>query len=473
MTKDENLTDFISLGLPKLLTDSLTAAGFDTPTKIQSQAIPKLLEGRDMLGIAQTGSGKSAAFGLPILAGIAQLEGRPRPMTTRALILAPTRELAVQIEENIRKFAGSKMKLDTVLVLGGVSRYHQVQKIARGVDVVVATPGRLKDLLDDNKIRLNETRWLVLDEADRMLDMGFIAPVKAIAKAIGLRRQTMLFSATMAAEIEDLSKGLLKDPVKVEAAPQGSTVVKIDQRVILSGSKAKRYVLNGLLDDEKEGMNRVIVFARTKHGADRVTKNLDLDGYEAAAIHGNKSQNARQAALKGFSSGNVRILVATDIAARGIDVPGITHVINYDLPDDPENYVHRIGRTGRNGAEGIAITLCDGTEKSKLRDVERLIRRTLPVSGDLNLVEEAPLPRGARNTPGAPSARTPRNPKANGARRFNTPRPGGERTKQGEGKPAAVSVRPASAKPEGAKSGKPRWTKGQRDASKPKRAANV
>jgi ATP-dependent RNA helicase RhlE len=448
ITKERILTDFTSLGLPQSLIDSLKVTGFETPTKIQAQAIPKLLEGRDMMGIAQTGSGKTAAFGLPILAGLQELTGRPRPMTTRALILAPTRELAVQIEENIRKFAGSKMKLDTVLVLGGVSRYHQVQKIAKGVDIVVATPGRLKDLLDDNKIRLNETRWLVLDEADRMLDMGFIAPVKAIAKAIGLRRQTMLFSATMAAEVEELAKGLLKDPVRVEAAPQGSTVVKIDQRVILSGSKAKRGVLNNLLGDEKEGMERVIVFARTKHGADRVTKNLAIDGHEAAAIHGNKSQNARQSALKGFSNGSVRILVATDIAARGIDVPGITHVVNYDLPDDPENYVHRIGRTGRNGAEGIAITLCDGTERGKLRDVERLIRRTLPLSGDLNLVEEtvAAAPRGQRTNAGAPGGlRTARNPKPN-PRKFNTPRPGGERGKGGSPRDANAP-REASAGP--------------------------
>ena len=272
--KDFTLSDFTSLGLPQVLVDSLAANGFSEPTKIQSQAIPKLLEGRDMLGIAQTGSGKTAAFGLPILAGILQLTGRPRPMTTRALILAPTRELAVQIDEHLRKFAGSKTQLTTVLVLGGVSRHSQVQKIARGVDVVVATPGRLKDLLDDGKLRLNETRWLVLDEADRMLDMGFIAPVKHIAKAIGPRRQTMLFSATMAPEIADLAKGLLNDPARVEAAPQGSTVVKIDQRVILSGSKAKRGVLNELLASETEKMERVIIFSRTKHGADRVAKNL-------------------------------------------------------------------------------------------------------------------------------------------------------------------------------------------------------
>jgi len=272
----------------------------------------------------------------------------------------------------------------------------------------------------------------------------------------------------MAAEVEDLAKSLLKEPIKVEAAPQGSTVVKIDQRVIMSGSKAKRGVLNDLLGDEAEGMERVIVFARTKHGADRVAKNLAIDGHDAAAIHGNKSQNARQAALKGFASGSVRILVATDIAARGIDVQGISHVVNYDLPDDPENYVHRIGRTGRNGASGIAITLCDGTEKSKLRDVERLIRRTLPVSGDLNLVEEAAPPRQQRNTAGAPGGvRTTRNPKSKSPRKFNTPRPGGERSKTGDGKPQ--STRPAGSKPAGAKAGKPRWNKGQRDAGRARR----
>jgi ATP-dependent RNA helicase RhlE len=414
------LNDFISLGLPTILTDSLTAHGFTEPTKIQSQAIPKLLEGKDMMGIAQTGSGKTAAFGLPILAGILTLTGRPRPLTTRALILAPTRELAVQIDEAIRKFAGSKMKLDTVLLLGGVSRYHQVKRLEKGVDIVVATPGRLKDLMDDGKIRLNETRWLVLDEADRMLDMGFIAPVRAVVKAIGIKRHTMMFSATMAPEVADLAKSLLQDPVRVDASVAGSTVVKIDQRVILSGAKAKRGVLNELLSSETENMERVIIFSRTKHGADRVAKNLEIDGHKAAAIHGNKSQNARQAALKGFATGDVRILVATDIAARGIDVPGISHVVNYELPDDPENYVHRIGRTARNGASGFAITLCDGTERGKLRDVERLIRRTLPYTGDLHLandtgVVEAPRsaykkPSGGR--PGPRSAKSPRAPQA-------------------------------------------------------------
>ena len=383
--KDYLLTQsFSELGLSAQLVSALTAAGFDTPTPIQQKAIPPQLARRDIMGIAQTGSGKTAAFGLPIIAGIAELSGRANPLTTRALILAPTRELAVQIDEVLRKLSGNK--LSTVLVLGGMSRANQVNKIAKGVDVVVATPGRLKDLIDDRKLRLNETRWLVLDEADRMLDMGFIGAVKQIAAAIGPRRQTALFSATMAPEIAELAKSLLSDPVRVEASLPATTVGTLDQRVIMSGSKAKRGVLNELLADP--ALARVIIFSRTKHGADRVTKNLAIDGHAAAAIHGNKSQNARQAALKSFATGQNRILVATDIAARGIDVPGITHVINYELPDDAENYVHRIGRTARNGASGFAITLCDGTERSKLRDVERLIRRTLPVSGDLNLANE-------------------------------------------------------------------------------------
>ncbi len=406
-----NHTTFSTMGLPAQIVSALTAAGFTTPTAIQAKAIPPQLENRDILGIAQTGSGKTAAFGLPILAGIAALKGRPNPMTTRALILAPTRELAVQIDEVLHKLS-TGMRLTTVLVLGGVSRNAQIQKIARGVDVVIATPGRLTDLLQDRKIRLNETRWLVLDEADRMLDMGFIAPVKQIAAAIGPRRQTALFSATMAKEVAELAKGLLNEPIRVEAQPPATTVGTLDQRVILTGSKQKRDELNTLLADA--ALERVIIFSRTKHGADRVAKNLAIDGHEAAAIHGNKSQNARQAALKGFASGKVRILVATDIAARGIDVPNITHVINYELPDDAENYVHRIGRTARNGASGFAITLCDGTERSKLRDVERLIRRTLPTTGEIResagLQPKTKVPhRGQGPRPAGETPRKPRN----------------------------------------------------------------
>ncbi|MEO6013207.1 MAG: DEAD/DEAH box helicase [Devosia sp.] len=429
---------------------ALDKAEFITPTPIQAKAIPPQLQGRDILGIAQTGSGKTAAFGLPIIAGIAELKGRPNPMTTRALILAPTRELAVQIEEVLQKLSMG-MRLQTVLVLGGVSRNAQIVKIARGVDVVIATPGRLQDLIDDRKIKLNETRWLVLDEADRMLDMGFIIPVRKIAAAIGPRRQTALFSATMAKEIADLAGSLLNDPVRVEATPPATTVTTIDQRVIMAGSKQKRDELNKLLADP--ALERVIIFSRTKHGADKVTKNLSIDGHEAAAIHGNKSQNARQAALKGFSSGKVRILVATDIAARGIDVPNITHVINYELPDDAENYVHRIGRTARNGASGFAITLCDGTERGKLRDVERLIRRTLPVSGELKGAEAklADAPKGHRGQGARPDSnagkrsdghKTDGRPQRNAGRHFSGAKKAAIVDARGEHKPRQQKAAP-------------------------------
>ncbi|HZY68545.1 MAG TPA: DEAD/DEAH box helicase [Devosia sp.] len=435
-----NHSTFTTLGLPAPILAALDKAGFTTPTAIQAKAIPPQLQRRDILGIAQTGSGKTAAFGLPILAGIAELTGRPNPMTTRALILAPTRELAVQIDEVLQKLAGGR--LSTVLVLGGTSRNAQVQKIARGVDVVIATPGRLMDLIDDKKIRLNETRWLVLDEADRMLDMGFIHPVRKIAAAIGPRRQTALFSATMAKEVAELAQGLLNEPVRVEAQPPATTVGTIDQRVILSGSKQKRQELNTLLADP--ALSRVIIFSRTKHGADRVAKNLAIDGHEAAAIHGNKSQNARQAALKGFASGAVRILVATDIAARGIDVPNITHVINYELPDDAENYVHRIGRTGRNGASGVAITLCDGTERGKLRDVERLIRRTLPTTGEIKEpAGTAPAAKPAHRGQGPKPDGRPQGqrPQRNAGRHFSGAKKAAIADKRGGGKPQRSGTR--------------------------------
>jgi ATP-dependent RNA helicase RhlE len=395
---------FSELGLSARLVSALAKAGMTIPTPIQRKAIGPQLQGRDIMGIAQTGSGKTAAFGLPLLSGLAELKDRPRPLTTRALILAPTRELAVQIEQVLRSLSAG-MTLSTVLVLGGMSRHAQVTKIARGVDVVIATPGRLKDLIDDKKLKLNETRWLILDEADRMLDMGFIVPVKAIAAAIGPRRQTAMFSATMGDDVAKLAKGLLNDPVRVEASAPATPVGLVTQRAIAAGSKEKRDRLNELLADA--ALSKVIIFSRTKHGADRVSKNLVLDGHQAAAIHGNKSQNARQAALTSFTNGKVRILVATDIAARGIDVPNITHVINYELPDDPTSYVHRIGRTARNGASGVAITLVGGDEAGKLRDVERLIGRTLPVEGTLRETSAAeptkrrgaPPPRGGKPNP--------------------------------------------------------------------------
>jgi ATP-dependent RNA helicase RhlE len=381
LTNENNadLQGFAKLGITGALLNATHAAGFDTPKPVQVQAIPAHLAGRDVLAVAQTGSGKTAAFSLPILTKIVALGTKRLPKTARALILAPTRELAVQIEDTIRVLAKG-LHVSTALVLGGVSRYSQVKKMAPGVDILVATPGRLTDLVREGEINLSDTRWLVLDEADRMLDMGFIHDVKRIAKATHRDRQTALFSATMPDEIEGLARGIMKDPVHVEVAPQGTTAVEIKQSVVLARVKQKRQVLSAMLADE--AMRSVIVFTRTKHGADRVTRDLERDGFDAAVIHGNKSQNARQKALNGFRDGSVRILVATDIAARGIDVPGISHVVNYELPDEAESYVHRIGRTGRNGADGIAVTLCDPGENAKLRQVERIIRMKLDVTAD-------------------------------------------------------------------------------------------
>jgi ATP-dependent RNA helicase RhlE len=391
---------FAAFGLATSLTDALARAGFDTPTPIQAQSIVPQLQGRDILGIAQTGTGKTAAFALPILHQLLALQGRPAPKTCRALVLAPTRELAVQIDAAFRSFAGGA-RLTTLLVLGGTSRSAQVRALARGVDVVVATPGRLTDLMADRSILLDQTRWVVLDEADRMLDMGFIQPVKKIVAALHPRRQSALFSATMPAEVAGLAAGFLKDPVRVEVAPQATTVERIDQRVEPTETAAKRARLAALVTGA--GVGRTIVFARTKRGADRVAQNLVKDGVAAEVIHGNKAQNARQRALNAFRGGQVRVLVATDIVARGIDVPGVTHVVNYDLPDEPEAYVHRIGRTGRNGADGTAITLCAPDELAKLRAVEKLIRTTLLPGG--------PAERAAAKPKGQPprKARPPRN----------------------------------------------------------------
>ena len=370
---------FAALGITEPLLKATRNVGFETPTPVQAQAIPAHLAGRDVLAVAQTGSGKTAAFSLPILTRIIALGARRTPKSCHALVLAPTRELAVQIEDTIRDLTKG-LHVATALVLGGMSRFAQVKKMAPGVDILVATPGRLTDLVREGEVKLGETKWLVLDEADRMLDMGFINDVKRIAKATHKDRQTALFSATMPAEIEALARGIMKDPVHVEVAPQGTTVAAIHQSVVIARVKQKRQVLATMLADP--AMASVIIFSRTKHGADRITKDLARDGFEAGVIHGNKSQNARQSALNGFRSGDTRILVATDIAARGIDVPGITHVVNFDLPDEAESYVHRIGRTARNGADGIAITLCDPAEASKLRAVERIIRMKLPVAAD-------------------------------------------------------------------------------------------
>jgi ATP-dependent RNA helicase RhlE len=384
---------FAGFGLNPTLLAALARAGFDSPTPIQAQSIAPQMAGRDILGVAQTGTGKTAAFGLPILHQILAMPGRPSPKACRALILAPTRELAVQIEAHFRSFAGGA-RLTTLLILGGLSRNNQIRMMGRGVDVVIATPGRLIDLMDDRAIRLDETRFVVLDEADRMLDMGFIKPVRRIVGALHPRRQSALFSATMPAEVAELAESLLRDPVRVSVAPPSTPIDRIDQSVELMSTGEKRARLAQLIRSPE--VERTIVFARTKRGADRVAENLVKDGLAAEVIHGNKAQNARQRALNMFRNGQVRVLVATDIVARGIDVPGITHIINYDLPDEPESYVHRIGRTARNGADGIAITLCAPDEIKKLRAVEKASRLTL-------LPSTGPGPRAATAPGQAPA----------------------------------------------------------------------
>ncbi|WP_316014242.1 DEAD/DEAH box helicase [Roseobacter sp. HKCCA0434] len=385
---------FASFGLARPLNEALARAGFDTPTEIQAQAIGPQLEGRDILGLAQTGTGKTAAFALPILNNILGMQGRPTPGTARALILAPTRELAVQIQDEFRRFAGGA-RLSTCLVLGGVGKGGQIRALSRGVDVLIATPGRLLDLVDDRKVRLDEVRFVVLDEADRMLDMGFVQPVKRIVSMLHPRRQSALFSATMPSEVSGLAESFLTNPVRVEVAPQSTTVERIEQSLELMDGPAKRRRLAEIVASDE--VERAIVFARTKRGADRVAQNLEKDGIRAEAIHGNKAQNARQRALGAFKQGVVKVLVATDIAARGIDVKGISHVVNYDLPDEPENYVHRIGRTARNGAEGVAITLCAPDEVKKMRAVEKITGERLLPDG---VRGEEPKPRGNRRRGG-------------------------------------------------------------------------
>ncbi|QPC87528.1 DEAD/DEAH box helicase [Mesorhizobium sp. NBSH29] len=424
------LSGFAKLGITGPLLKATIAAGFAEPKPIQEQAIPAQLEGRDILGVAQTGSGKTAAFSLPILSKIIGLGTKRLPKSARALILAPTRELAVQIEDTIRVLAKG-LHVSTALVLGGVSRFSQVKRLQQGVDILVATPGRLTDLVREGDVSLAETRWLVLDEADRMLDMGFINDVRRISKATHRDRQTALFSATMPPEIEQLAQSLLKNPARVEVAKAGTTAAEITQSIVIARTKQKRQILSKMLADE--AMKQVLVFARTKHGADRVVRDLERDGFKAAVIHGNKSQNARQKALNDFRESSVRILVATDIAARGIDVPGISHVVNFDLPDEAESYVHRVGRTGRNGATGIAITLCDPTEYSKLRQVERIIRMKLPVLAD-HLNEPDPVRDPAERAAMAREAAADRDPRRQNARKPGQGKPGGAK-KAESGKP--------------------------------------
>jgi ATP-dependent RNA helicase RhlE len=372
-------TGFAALGLIEPLLRSVAAEGYANPTPIQAQAIPYLLAGRDLLGCAQTGTGKTAAFALPMIQRLAQDRRNPVPKCPRALILTPTRELAVQIETSFKTY-GRHLGLRHAVVFGGVGQHPQAQAIGRGLDILVATPGRLLDLMNQNLLRLDRLEIFVLDEADRMLDMGFIHDVRRIIKTLPAQRQTLLFSATMPNDIANLANSILRDPATVTVAPVASTAERIDQWVLFVEKGDKRALLGEVLKDDS--IKRALVFTRTKHGANRLAEQLERMGVKSDAIHGNKSQGARQRALADFTAGKLRILVATDIAARGIDIDGITHVINYELPNVPESYVHRIGRTARAGAAGVALSFCDVEERAYLRDIERLIRRSIPVVPD-------------------------------------------------------------------------------------------
>lgn len=367
---------FASLGVSEPLRRALDAQNYSTPTPIQARAIPPLLAGNDLLGIAQTGTGKTAAFTLPILQQLAEAKVRPLPGKVTALILTPTRELAAQISDSVRTY-GRHMGLRHTVVFGGVGFQPQINALARGVDILIATPGRLMDLMRRRHVALDKISFLVLDEADRMLDMGFAPDVQRIIAACPKARQSLLFSATMPTSIRKLADEILENPVRVEVTPSATTVERIDQRVFHMDARVKRSFLTTLMNDPD--LSRVIIFTRTKHGADRVAEVLDKAGVSAEAIHGNKSQGARQRALDNFRRGRSRAIVATDIMARGIDVDGVTHVINYELPNDPESYVHRIGRTARAGAEGVALSFCDASERGFLRDIERLTKQKLKV----------------------------------------------------------------------------------------------
>ncbi len=361
--------------LIKQIQRAVSVEGYVTPTPIQEQCIPHLLEGRDLLGTAQTGTGKTAAFTLPLLQRLFRNSRKPRKGTPRALILAPTRELAAQIEESIRTY-GRFLHLNHTVIFGGVNQFHQVKALNRGVDILVATPGRLLDLMQQGYIHLNEVEVFILDEVDRMLDMGFIPDIKRVLAKIPAERQTLFFSATMAPKMEELAHTMVRNPVRVAITPDEPAVERIDQKVLFVEKRKKDSLLASLLRDPK--INKALVFTQMKHAANRVVKKLSTSGIHGVAIHGNKSQAARTKALEGFKQGRFRVMVATDVAARGLDVDDITHVINYDLPIEAETYVHRIGRTARAGANGRAISFCCAEDRACLRDIERLLGKPVP-----------------------------------------------------------------------------------------------
>ena len=397
--KTDNTMTFRDLLLNRSLLGVVKRAGYTEPTPIQARAIPQILKGRDIVGCAQTGSGKTAAFALPIIQNLCE---KPAKRRIRALVLAPTRELAAQIDEEFGKFTwGSSLR--HAVIFGGVGQQPQVHALKRGVDILVATPGRLLDLMNQKFIDLSRIEVFVLDEADRMLDMGFINDVKRIIRPLPQERQTLLFSATMPQEIQDLSRTILSKPVKVEVDPQATTVDKIAQSIFFVEGSEKRKLLKHILADSAS--ERVLVFTRTKHRANNLAKQLSRARIPAEAIHGNKSQTARTRALANFKSGRTSILVATDIAARGLDIDAVSHVINFDLPNIPESYVHRIGRTARAGASGIAYSFCDVDERAYLKDIEELIRQPIAIVPEHPYKSRFSAPPPPANKPPSKTAR--------------------------------------------------------------------
>jgi ATP-dependent RNA helicase RhlE len=439
-------TSFATLGLIEPILKAVEHEGYTTPTPIQAQSIPYLLEGRDLLGCAQTGTGKTAAFAIPLIqrlvnAGVGGPGKGRRPI--KALILTPTRELAIQIDESFRAY-GRHTQLRTTVIFGGVGQKPQTDALRAGIDILVATPGRLLDLMSQGYVSLKELEYFVLDEADRMLDMGFIHDVKKVIAALPKKRQTLFFSATMPADVQRLASSLLTDPVKVEVTPVSSTAETVQQQVYFTNKAEKAALLIHLM--QQMDIRQVLVFTRTKHGADKLARHLVKAGITADAIHGNKAQNYRQRALNNFKDRKIRALVATDIAARGIDIDSLGFVVNHDIPNVPETYVHRIGRTGRAGASGLAISLCEPEEVEYLRDIQKLIKRDVPV------VEEHPFPM-AGGTPVVDPGRK------HAARRSQQPR---REQRPPQGRQPRQENRPESRRPEAQRNG-------QRQGPRPER----
>ena len=398
------MTTFNELGLSPKLLNAISAAGYETPTPIQEQGIPLVLLGHDLMGLAQTGTGKTAAFGLPLVQKLMDENIKPKPKSVRALILAPTRELANQISDNLRRYV-KKTPIWVSTVIGGTSINTQARNLQRGTDILVATPGRLLDLADRKAVFLDTATFLVLDEADQMLDLGFIHSLRKLSKLLGTPRQTLLFSATMPKQVEDLSKAFLNDPVRVEVSPPGKAADKITQSVHHVSARAKTDLLKQCLIERRDDVS--LVFARTKHGAEKLMKHLVDCGFKADSIHGNKSQGQRDRAIRAFKKREIDILVATDVAARGIDIPGVSHVYNFNLPEVPENYVHRIGRTARAGADGQAIAFCAPDEFHLLKAIEKLMGISIRIAGGSEPESMPPKKSGSRAR-GKPASRKPR-----------------------------------------------------------------